>query len=172
VIAGRLAAGLGRTGPRAPDLTQVDSFYEAGGILRRTPVASLPVIGHALAAKLLGAGVLAAALGATEADVGLGTALAVYALALVAASASLLPGGVGAVETTMTVLLTGHGVPAATALAAVVTFRLLDLWLPILIGLLAVPGLGLGSGLVPPRAARRTVETTAAPGALQLQSSS
>lgn len=140
-LVGRVAERFGRPGPGQPDDDHVDRFYDAIATLRRNPGASLPVLGHALAAKLLGAAILAASLESVGADVGVTTAVAIYALALLAAAASVLPGGIGAVEATMTVLLTSHGVPTSTALAATLAFRLLDMWLPILIGLIAVIGL-------------------------------
>ena len=43
--------------------------------------------------------------------------------------------GIGLVEVSMTVVLEGLGVPAATALAATLVYRVWDLWLPLLLGL-------------------------------------
>lgn len=141
VAADRWLSRIGLRGPATPDPTNVDRFFEAIATVRARPLASLPVLAHALAAKVIGAGVLTAALAAVGADIGPGTALLVYVMALVAAAGTVLPGGIGAVEATMTVLLARAGVPAPTALAGTITFRFLDLWLPIAVGLVLAPGL-------------------------------
>lgn len=141
VAIGRVGTRLGFQGPTGPDRTSVDRFFEALTVVRADPLASLPLVAHALAAKLIGAAVLMACLAAVGADVAPGTALLVYVLALGAAATTLLPGGLGAVEATMTLMLTSHGVPTSVALAGTLAFRLLDLWLPILIGLVVAPGL-------------------------------
>ncbi|GAA0663249.1 lysylphosphatidylglycerol synthase domain-containing protein [Streptomyces thermocarboxydovorans] len=52
-------------------------------------------------------------------------------------SAAPTPGGVGAVEVTLTVGLIAVGLPQAVATPAVLLFRLLTLWLPVLPGWLA-----------------------------------
>ncbi len=140
-LAGRFAARFGMRSPTVPDRAHLDRFYDAITTLRVDPGSSLPVLAHALAAKVIGASVLVACLAAVGADIGPGAALLVYALALVAAASTILPGGVGAVEATMTVLLTSYGVPTSVALAGTLAFRLLDLWLPIVVGLIAAPGL-------------------------------
>lgn len=52
-------------------------------------------------------------------------------------SAAPTPGGVGAVETALIVALTAAGLPAGTAAPAVLLFRLMTFWLPVLPGWLA-----------------------------------
>lgn len=52
-------------------------------------------------------------------------------------SAAPTPGGVGAVELTLSAGLTAFGVPTSTAVPAVLLFRLMTLWLPFLPGWLA-----------------------------------
>ena len=140
-MAGRAAARFGLSGPAEPDPVHLDHFFEAVERVRRDPSSSLPVLAHAVAAKLIGAAVLAASLMAVGASMAPGTVLVVYVLALAAAATTILPGGLGAVEATMTLVLTGYGVPTTTALAATILFRLLDLWVPVLVGLVAAPGL-------------------------------
>lgn len=144
--AGRLAARLGRSGPAAPDASHVDRFYDALDVLRHRPISSIPVLAHAVGAKAVGAAVLVASLAAVGAEVSPLAAITIYALALVAATSSFLPGGFGAVEASMTVALANYGVPTTTALAGIFTFRLLDMWFPIVVGLLAAPGLDRPSG--------------------------
>ena len=140
-LAGRAASAIGLPGPSAPDPANVDRFFETVHTLRGDPGSSVPVVAHAIAAKLLGAAVLATALWAVGAGIGPGPVLVVYVLALAAAATTILPGGLGAVEATMTLTLTGYGVEMPVALAATIVFRLLDLWVPVLLGALVAPGL-------------------------------
>ncbi len=137
----RLVARIGLTGAVEPDLSHLDRLYDTIEAVRRRPLASIPVLLHALAAKLIGAAVLAVSLAAVGADIEPATALLIYVLALLAAASSVLPGGLGAVEATMTLLLAGYGVPPSVALAGTLLFRLLDLWFPIVVGLVVAPGL-------------------------------
>ena len=60
------------------------------------------------------------------------TAIGLVFLTVVAlAAAGPTPGGVGAVEAVLLTALTGLGVPAAAALAAVFLYRLITFWLPL-----------------------------------------
>lgn len=140
-LVAKIAARFGFSCPGPPDPEHVDRFYDAAATIRRSPATSLPIIAHAVTAKLLGASVLMASLNAAGAAVGLLPTLLIYALALVAAASTVLPGGFGVVEATMTVLLAGYGVPTSIAIAAILAFRLLDMWFPVAIGLLLAPGL-------------------------------
>ncbi|MEL6981867.1 MAG: lysylphosphatidylglycerol synthase transmembrane domain-containing protein [Actinomycetota bacterium] len=140
-LARRAGAKFGLDGPADPDPAHVQRFFEMVSTVRDDPAAFVPVLVHSVLAKLIGAATLAAALVAVGAEIGPGAVLVVYVLALAAAATTVLPGGLGAVEATMTLALTSYGVPTTTALAATIIFRLLDLWVPVLLGLLAAPGL-------------------------------
>lgn len=65
--------------------------------------------------------------------------LAGYGLPLLLGKAPLLPGGVGIVESTMTALYTGLGVPNAVAVVVVLIYRFFSFWLPSLVGFPLVP---------------------------------
>lgn len=162
VLLSRVAARLGMSGPPSPDPEHLDRFFEMVGTLRRDPRSSLPVLAHAVAAKLIGATVLAIALLAVGAGVSPGSVLVVYVLALAAAATTILPGGLGAVEATMTLTLTGYGVPTSTALAGTIVFRLLDLWVPVVIGLIAAPGLDRSAAGQPAAPSSRSVNPAGA----------
>ncbi|MFC9975547.1 flippase-like domain-containing protein [Spirillospora sp. NPDC127200] len=58
----------------------------------------------------------------------------VFLTANAVGSAAPTPGGLGAVEASLTVALTISGLPAETAASAVLLFRLLTFWLPVLPG--------------------------------------
>jgi glycosyltransferase 2 family protein len=79
-----------------------------------------------------------AALAACVAAFGGGLSLpqigAAYLVAAAVGSVAPTPGGLGAVEATLQVALTGYGMAEGQALATVLTFRLLTFWLPILPG--------------------------------------
>ena len=88
------------------------------------------------------------ALVAAGTPVSLDILLLAYTVGTMASMVPLLPAGVGVVETTTTLILSAFGVPLATALAAVLIYRLLATVAPAVIGGLAFLGLRLGP--VPP----------------------
>jgi uncharacterized protein (TIRG00374 family) len=67
--------------------------------------------------------------------------LLVYAVGQLLAAVPITPGGVGVVEATMTGMLVAAGAPAGEAVAAVLGYRLVSHWLPIVVGLLFIPTL-------------------------------
>jgi undecaprenyl-diphosphatase len=79
-----------------------------------------------------------ASLNAFDADVGAATAAVVYLAGAAVANAAPTPGGVGATEAALIAGYTVVGVDPSTAFAAVLLFRLMTFWLPILPGWLAL----------------------------------
>lgn len=67
--------------------------------------------------------------------------LLVYVVGQLLAAVPITPGGVGVVEATMTGMLVAAGAPAGEAIAAVLGYRLVSHWLPIVVGLLFFPTL-------------------------------
>ncbi|MDQ3865397.1 MAG: flippase-like domain-containing protein, partial [Actinomycetota bacterium] len=67
--------------------------------------------------------------------------LLVYVVGQLLAAVPITPGGVGVVEPTMTGMLIAAGAPAGEAIAAVLGYRLVSHWLPIVVGLLFFPTL-------------------------------
>lgn len=109
-------------------------LFDAIGVARRRPEALGRMMAHAIASKLLGALMLAAAVDAAGLPVSAGTALVIYATALAASMVTIVPGGVGMVEASTAALLVAAGASAGAAALAVALFRLFDLWLPLLTG--------------------------------------
>ena len=68
-----------------------------------------------------------------------GILLAGYGLPLLLGKVSFLPGGVGIVEGTMAALYDGLGVPGGVTVVVILTYRVLSLWLPMLLGFPLVP---------------------------------
>lgn len=82
-----------------------------------------------------------ASLAAFDVNLPLATVAFVYLAGAAISSAAPTPGGVGATEAALIAGYTAVGVTAATAFAAVLLFRLVTFWLPILPGWLALAGL-------------------------------
>ncbi|NTW43990.1 MAG: flippase-like domain-containing protein, partial [Anaerolineaceae bacterium] len=57
---------------------------------------------------------------------------------LMGKAAFILPGGLGIVETTMTAIFRGYGVPGSTAFAVVLVYRFLSFWFTAVMGYLLV----------------------------------
>lgn len=104
-----------------------------GQALRR-PGTTAAVLAHAVASKVLGAAMLAAAAAAVRAGLPLESVLLAYGASLAASSASLLPGGLGTVEASLGGVLVAAGVPGPTAVLTVALYRVFDLWLPVAVG--------------------------------------
>ena len=56
---------------------------------------------------------------------------------LLAKMAFIVPGGVGVIETSMAALYSSLGVPESVALVAIMGYRLIAFWIPLLLGLLS-----------------------------------
>lgn len=68
-----------------------------------------------------------------------------FGVAQVAAAIPITPGGLGLVETALPAALSGFGVPGATALAGVLSWRFAQYWMPIPLGGLSYLSLRFGS---------------------------
>lgn len=109
---------------------------ELAGTLRQ-PGRALALFGGSAGVTLGNGFALAASLAAFDPHFNVLSVLAVYVGGAALASAAPTPGNLGALEAALVAGLTGIGVHSAPAVAAVLTFRLLTFWLPIL------PGLGV-----------------------------
>lgn len=72
--------------------------------------------------------------------------LVAFGLANVLAAIPITPGGLGVVETVLTSTLVGFGTPRGVAILGVVTYRLVNFWLPIPVGGLAFLSLHVDPG--------------------------
>lgn len=68
----------------------------------------------------------------------LATAVAIYALSMLAGAVSFMPGGLGGSEATMVVLLTLCKVPVASAVSATLLIRVTTLWFAVFLGIVAL----------------------------------
>lgn len=85
---------------------------------------------------------LAAAVQAVWPGIGLAACLLIFASATLIGAASLLPGGLGAMDAALVWQLQAQGVPLSAALVAAVFTRVCTLWLVWLLGVLALLSFG------------------------------
>jgi uncharacterized protein (TIRG00374 family) len=68
---------------------------------------------------------------------GFGPLAVAYAAANIASAIPITPGGLGVIEVTLVAITVGFGAPRATAVIAVLGYRVVNYWLPLLPGALA-----------------------------------
>jgi len=79
----------------------------------------------------------------SQVSLSLDTAIAIYALSLLAGALSFIPGGIGATEAVMSLLLIAHGVDKPTAVSLPIINRITTLWFAVILGLLSNSWLGV-----------------------------
>jgi len=148
--ASRLAAGVRhRSGPRLqrlldrwPDPTAAfDAVVARAGSLRVPLPTYAQVFACSLCNWLLDVACLILVIGATGSPVPWHGVLLAYGAGLVADGLWPAPGGLGAVEAAMAAALVAAGMPAGSALAAVLVYRLLSFWMLLGIGWGVMAGL-------------------------------
>ena len=111
-------------------------------ILHSSSLFSIPLLGGSILLGLIAWGAEGLALyyllQAMGSEVGIATAMFIYAFSMLVGAISFLPGGLGSAEITMVMLLSLHGMSPAEAVAATVIIRLATLWFAVLLGLLAL----------------------------------
>jgi len=68
---------------------------------------------------------------------GFGPLAVAYAAANIASAIPITPGGLGVIEVTLVAVTAGFGAPRATAVLAVLGYRIVNYWLPLLPGAVA-----------------------------------
>lgn len=114
----------------APDHRRADELHDAVEIVRRRPRAVLAPCGFALMLEATGVAVLWSVLAAVGAPGSVLIALVGYAISVLFSIVGFVPGGLGLVEVSLGAVLISFGTTRATATAAVLLYRLLELWLP------------------------------------------
>ncbi|WP_158412498.1 lysylphosphatidylglycerol synthetase family protein [Ilumatobacter nonamiensis] len=108
------------------------------GELARRPTKMALLFGGATLGKLMTIVAFVASCRAFDIDLSFATLGALYMVATTIASTVPTPGGVGAVEAALVLVLTNAGVDDATAWAAVLLFRLINYWFPTIPGYVAL----------------------------------
>src|SRR5581483_2967173 len=106
------------------------------GVLRRPPAAAA-LFGGSAGITLCYALALAASTRAFGIGLGLPAIIAVFLGGSAVGSVSVTPGGLGALEGALAAGLTAAGAPSGPAIAAVLTYRLITYWLPVIPGFVA-----------------------------------
>ena len=106
-------------------------------VLAHSPAKILALVGGSFAVSIAYICALAAAVAAFDGGVSFAQVGAVYLGASVIAAAAPTPGGLGAMEAALVAGLTGVGMEPSIAVAAVLSYRLLTYWLPVLPGWLS-----------------------------------
>ena len=121
LLRARLGPALGQIGPRLVAMVQRPTKLAEG-------------IGGALLLSASYILCLAASVLAVGGHIALTSAAVVYLTGAALGSVVPTPGGLGAVEAALAAGLTATGMAAATAVSAVLLFRLLTFWLPVPVG--------------------------------------
>jgi uncharacterized protein (TIRG00374 family) len=130
----RVAALLRRRTMSTAWESAADDLFDATKLIGRRPQGCLLVEAHALATELIGIAVLWASMAAVGIAVHPIVPVVGYGVAVLFANVSFVPGGVGFVELSLGAALVQFGTPGTDAAAAVLVFRLFDLWLPLAAG--------------------------------------
>ena len=134
-VPGRIWARLRRRPPSSGDAAGARELIDAVAAIRSNPGRLGRCLVHAGGVELIGMAELWAVLHA----LGYGSitrALVGYSIGVLFSIVSFLPGGLGFVEVSVAAALTSLGMPGAAAAAAVVLYRICELWLPLLAGAL------------------------------------
>ncbi len=105
--------------------------------LARSPMRATLLILLAAAVKAANVFTLLAALWAFHGDVGTWRVAVVYLVGVTTAEAVPVPAGIGTVDAALLAGLVGAGATAGATLAAVIVFRLLTFWAPVIPGVIA-----------------------------------
>jgi glycosyltransferase 2 family protein len=118
-------------------LRHLKAAWASMAVLARSPVKLAALFGGSLGVTLAYIGALAAAVIAVDGGLSFAQVGAVYLGASVVSAAAPTPGGLGAVEAALAAGLTGAGMEGGLAVAAVLSYRLMTYWLPVLPGWIA-----------------------------------
>jgi uncharacterized protein (TIRG00374 family) len=139
VLPGRFAAWLRRRPHQPSEHRAADDLHEAMSLVRRAPARSLPTVAHAVGVAAFGVLTLWAVVGAVGAGHSLIVALVGYSVTVLFTIVGLLPSGVGFVEVSLGAVLVSFGADGPRAAAAVVLYRIFQLWLPVIAGAVLAP---------------------------------
>ena len=134
VRAVRLVTGRprGRVGAR------IESTFARMSEIPLSPTSTAEVVGIALGIWCCDFLCLVCSFRAVGGTIPWGGVLVAYGAAQVVGSLPIVPGGLGIVEGSLAVILVAYGADRVSALAATIAFRLVNFWLAIAVGWLAV----------------------------------
>jgi putative heme transporter len=153
----RLAARLLRRGPLLDPEAGARAAVEAQQVMalvRERPARLLPALLADQLKEVSAILVLFAVLRAFDPDAPITLAINAYALTILFSYVSIVPGGVGVVEISLTALMISQGVPPGPAALTTVVYRLFEYWSPFLTGAVAARFSGVDGGSVDPNDGR------------------
>ncbi len=118
-----------------------DELFDAAQRLRSGTRATIRVLFFAFGVEVIGMAQLWCVLRAVGQHPRLVVPIVAYAVSVLFAIVGFLPGGLGFVEAGLGAVLVSFGLTGTTAAAAVVLYRALELWIPLIVGALAAHGL-------------------------------
>jgi uncharacterized membrane protein YbhN (UPF0104 family) len=136
----RIIGVIGRTAARVRRRPTPEIGHDVIGALNRMREdrrAAVALVLAAIAGKLVGAAGLVCVLHGLGVHIGVFRTVLIYVLSQVAGSVGPLPAGVGTADAALGALLLVSHAATATIAGAVIAFRLLDLWAPLIVGGLA-----------------------------------
>ncbi len=116
---------------------RTDELFESVQIIRRSPRAIGLASGYALGVEVFGIAQLWLVLHALHANVSLAVPVVAYGISVLFGIVGFLPAGLGTVEIGLGAVLESYGMTRSGAIAAVVLYRVLELWIPLALGLFA-----------------------------------
>ncbi|MEE8374969.1 MAG: lysylphosphatidylglycerol synthase transmembrane domain-containing protein [Acidimicrobiia bacterium] len=133
----RLASRAGSVLKRF-DMTSEDFETEMSEVASNLRIRNLvPIGGWAILSWVVDAAALGLTFAAFGSTLGVGVLMVGYGLAnLISALPELTPGWLGVLEATLAGTYGAFGVPAGTAVLAVLSYRLVSYWLPVFVGLI------------------------------------
>jgi uncharacterized protein (TIRG00374 family) len=133
-----------RFGGRVPDAqahahsnASADELFDSMVLVRTRRRAVARVLPHALLVEAIGISMLWAVMEAVGITGGPVRPFLGYSVSVLFTIVGLLPAGLGFVEVSLGAVLISYGAPAGKAAAAVVLYRVLELWLPMAVGAIA-----------------------------------
>jgi glycosyltransferase 2 family protein len=140
----RVANRVGRT-LRRPELVSeqwpvrnAEQLSDAADSIARHPRAVAKLTAVAFISRVVSMLSLWALFATYRQDVSLGLVTAGFAMSVVFSVVAIIPQGIGAVEGVMALVFTAAGVPADVAVVVSISYRILNVWIPLVIGFFCV----------------------------------
>lgn len=111
---------------------RIAAEYRTLAVVARDPCRAVELWASALAGPVVHSVVLFAVLHAVDSPLRLGVVLPVYLGSSAVSALVPSPGGVGSLDVTLTAGLAAAGLPVASAVAGLVAYRFLTVWVPLL----------------------------------------
>lgn len=147
----RVARVFGRGAEqKQADHRAADELYAVITVLFQRPRALLLPVAYAFLLDVQGVVTIWAVLRAFHQPVGVAVPLVAYGISNLFAFVGVLPAGIGFVEASLGAVFLSYGIAGPTAAAAVLAYRLFEIWIPFLLGAYAAQSVARQGGGVRP----------------------